>query len=456
MRRVASGALLVVLVVCLFEGVSRFYVSGGGARIAATATPVLSARRVPAALAQLAAAERIAAQLTSTVAGIPSTQAACLDLRVGGTDVFAASPDVALVPASNMKLLTAFAVLRKLGPDEKLTTSAVMQGDALYLVGGGDPLLSTTDFRRTQKDWTEYAEPISSLESLADKVRAAGVTSVGAVMGDGTRYDAERTVSSWKSSYVTSGQISPVSALEVNGGVKSTKADPAAAAATTFAALLRARGVQVGGPIGTGAAPPAKPVASVDSMPMQDVVGEMLRESDNLAAEMLTKELGARFGGGGTWAAGIRVIQDTLRAAGIPLDGLLQADGSGLDRSDRLTCHTLVAVLSDEVQLGAALPTAGSCGTLVHRFAGTDAAGRILAKTGSLTGISALSGYVLPATADPACPPATPPPATDVAFALLVNGVSSMTAAEAIEDSIAVALSTYPELPNLDRLGPQP
>src|SRR5439155_458702 len=73
-------------------------------------------------------------------------------------------------------------------------------------------------------------------------------------------------------------------------------------------------------------------VASVDSPPMGTIVGEMLRESDNLTAELLTKELGKRYGGGGTTAAGLVVVRDDLAKAGLPASDLAAADGSGRHR----------------------------------------------------------------------------------------------------------------------------
>ena len=72
----------------------------------------------------------------------------------------------------------------------------------------------------------------------------------------------------------------------------------------------------------------------------------MLRESDNLAAEMLLKDMGYEVGVGGTWAASAPLVRAALVAAGIPVAGLVQSDGSGLDRGDRVTCTTLDAVVA--------------------------------------------------------------------------------------------------------------
>lgn len=468
--------LVVVFVASGWQGLQRGAAGSGGAAPPTLSTPLLSARRLPAAVGDLVASERLAAQLAAVLPAATGGLQACIEVAAGASPVFAENAALALLPASNIKLLAAYAALTRLGRDAHLTTSVVADGKpsggvidgSLYLVGGGDPLLATAALRKSQTDWTESSEPVTSLEALADRIKAAGITEVrGGVVGDDSRYDAVRTVPTWKPSYVSGGQVGPVGALEVNsgfrvvGGRRTPETDPATAGAAALTDALTGRGVKVGGVARAGRAPAsAAPVAAIDSLPMVDVVGVMLRESDNLAAEMLTKELGVRFGGAGSWPAGLRVIHDTLTAAGLPLDGLVQVDGSGLDRTDRVSCRTLAAVLSSPSSgdVAAALPTAGDCGTLVKRFRGTAAAGRIRAKTGSLAGVAALSGYVVPTAADPPppCPPGGGRPDPAVTFALLVNGVASTTAATAIEDQVAITLASFPQVPVLGPLGPQP
>ena len=138
-----------------------------------------------------------------------------------------------------------------------------------------------------------------------------------------------------------------------------------------LAGLLRARGVTVGG-TGEGRAPAGTAlVTSIESPPLAEVVGAILQHSDNMAAEMMVKELGVRFGGGGTTAAGLAVIRDHLPPLGLPLEGVATVDGSGLDRSDRLTCQLLQRVLAtagEGSELDRALPVAGRNGTLHRRF----------------------------------------------------------------------------------------
>ncbi|GAC1312669.1 MAG: hypothetical protein NVSMB12_03080 [Acidimicrobiales bacterium] len=483
MRRALPLLLLAGAAACAVIGLT--HQSGaalsGGPPVPPPATPVISARRLPTVVAGLVADQKLAARLAGVLASGGAGSQACLQVQLAGVPVYAAQPDTPLLPASNVKLLTAYAALTKLGADAVLPTvvvapkppvNGVVDGP-LTLIGGGDPFLATAEYRKTQTEWTLAAEPVTKLEDLADRVKSAGVTHVtGGVLGDDTRFDAQRTIPTWKASYLATGEIGPVGALEVDGGFtvtgrrKAPDANPAAGAATVFTGLLRARGITVDGAPGVAPAPAgAAKVAEINSLSVRQIVGIMLRESDNLAAEMLVKELGHRFGGAGTWSAGLGVVRDVVAAAGVPVDGLALVDGSGLDRSDRISCATLAGLVATPSPAGAAviggLPRAGNCGTLAKRFLGQPAAGRIRAKTGSLTGVAALTGYVDAAPVVPA-PPCPPPDtgapagaaARPVTFALLANGLGSDSAGLSLEDRVADALVSFPELPPLELFGP--
>src|SRR5262249_38156242 len=153
-------------------------------------------------------------------------------------------------------------------------------------------------------------------------------------------------------------------------------ADPTRNAAAELTDLLRARGVQVGSPNAGTAPANAVELASVTSPPLKAIVASMLSSSDNLTAEMLTKELGVRASKQGTTAAGVAATTVKLRELGVGIaDGALK-DGSGLDRANRVTCSILVATLSlaDRPALATlhdGLPVAGQNGTLFDQFVGT-------------------------------------------------------------------------------------
>ncbi|HSH60564.1 MAG TPA: D-alanyl-D-alanine carboxypeptidase [Acidimicrobiales bacterium] len=425
--------------------------------------PVLSARRVPALVSRLVSDTRLRTDLELTLSN-PMLGAgrdrSCLMVRQAGRQVFARKPSEPLVPASTMKVLTAHAVLNKLGPDETFVTevratSPVGPGGVvtgpLWLVGGGDPVLATADFAVSPPNEPQVR---TSFEALADALVAGGVRQVlGGVVGDETRYDVQRFVPTWKSTYLTSGQVGPISALNVNHGFASLGpaaafgSQPDALAAGALTNLLRARGVIVTGGPGEGAAPAgAAIVARVASPPVRDVVGAMLRHSDNLAAELMLKELGQRFAGDGSTTGGLGVLRDTLASTGLPVAELAAVDGSGLDRSDLATCNLLLGAVEaggPSGTMAAGFPVAGRTGTLAQRFAANPAAGRLRAKTGSLDNVTGLTGYVDPVGGGQA-----------LSFALLANDVPNDGLARALQEQVGAVLARYPQGPSPAALGP--
>jgi D-alanyl-D-alanine carboxypeptidase/D-alanyl-D-alanine-endopeptidase (penicillin-binding protein 4) len=127
----------------------------------------------------------------------------------------------------------------------------------------------------------------------------------------------------------------------------------------------------------------------------------MMKASQNLYAETLLKALGAARGDSGSADAGRRAAAAVFTSWGIPPDGYVQADGSGLSRYDYLSADTIVAVLEHLYKdprhkdaFLAALPVAGRDGTIASRMKATRAEANALAKTGSISNVRALSGYV--------------------------------------------------------------
>lgn len=424
------------------------------------ATPVLSPRRVPAVLARTVGDQRLIYALDAVMADPalgPARDQSCLVVEAGGELVYEHGADRSLMPASNLKLLTGAGVISELGADTTLTTEVravvgpdgVVAGD-LWLVGGGDPLLATGDYiasmRRPLARWTP-------LEELAKRVRDAGVTQVlGSVRGDESRYDTQRYIPSWKPGYLVDNEIGPMSALTLNDGFSAfspkriAAARPATHAAEVFTRLLRDHGVTVVGVPGEGRAPrEASKVASIESLPVRDLVGEMLLESDNLTAELLLKEVARHAGQPGSTVAGVDAVRDELASIGVPVDGVTMIDGSGLDRGNRATCATIDAVLDAARTggpIGEALPVAGRTGTLEERFGNSPAVGKVRAKTGSLDGVSSLSGF-----ADGR--------AGRLTFALILNGLPRDALGPAMWVRVAEALVAYPDAPPIDALGPR-
>jgi D-alanyl-D-alanine carboxypeptidase/D-alanyl-D-alanine-endopeptidase (penicillin-binding protein 4) len=369
---------------------------------------------------------------------------------------------VPYIGASTQKLLIGASALAVLGADTSLTTRVLTAGDPasgrvdrLVLIGGGDPLLSTEAFRAAlQSDPKTAGTPATSLEALADAVAATGVRQVGTLVVTDDRYDAERYNPAWSPSYRSEGQIGPIGALTVNKGFSRYPRpavpvdDPALAAGDALAEALRARGVTVDGAAQRGKVPDgATEIASVRSAPISAIVAEVLRSSDNLAAEMLVKEMGFHTSKQGTTAAGLAAATAKLSELGVPMDGVHLVDGSGLARDDRVTCRALAGA----VDLGArpelralwdGLSVAGQIGTLADELIGTGLEGRLRGKTGFLNGVTGLAGLV-----DIGRP---------VRFSLIVNGAFGETDAISIRGRLAQIVAGFPQVPAPDALVPAP
>lgn len=218
--------------------------------------------------------------------------------------------------------------------------------------------------------------------------------------------------------------------------------EPTGYAADVFAMALAANGVRVIGGTGLGTAPErARTIAEHDSMTLGELLVPFMKLSNNGHAEVLIKAMGRELRGEGSWDAGLDVAAEQLAGLGLPAGAYRMVDGSGLSRMQMLTADLLSELLlsaQDEPWFDVwyqALPIAGVSdrlvgGTLRNRMGGTPAAGNVHAKTGSLTGVTALSGYVTAASGEP------------LIFSIMLNNYLSSSPKD-IEDAIAIRLAEY-------------
>lgn len=426
-------------------------------------TPLLSVRRTPEFLREPILVENLQKSLDMVVEGFPSQS--CLVVRLDGEEIYAENPTLPLVPASAQKILTAYGVYEILGAEHTYETSVVtdapldegvLDGD-LYLIGGGDPLLATVDYTDRYDD-PHFRTPV---EALADAVVAAGITEItGAVLGDESRYDQERYVPEWPERFtnVQQNQTGPLSALTVNDGfsrfdpnpansLATASTDPAAFAAAFFDDLLEDRGVIIRRSATAAIAPVnARTIASITSDPIPVVTNQMVSISDNMGAELLLKEIGVGTSGRGTTDDGAIAIENQLRSDGFSVAETDVVDGSGLASENRVTCRLLVEVLdaSTDTPLHDGLAVAGESGTLAERMVGTEAVGKVRAKTGRLNEVGALAGT------------AVGQDGSILTFAWIANTTAQYPVEEMIDaqDAVALELVAYPEGPNPDALGP--
>lgn len=306
----------------------------------------------------------------------------------------------AATPASVTKLLTTTAALSRLGAQHRFTTSVTRDGDRVTLVGGGDPLLTSDGLAGLAKQ-------------TAAALTKAGVSTVRLAY-DAALFTGPSINPHWPSTYVPEGVVAPISALTVDeahtpgpDGTLGTEDDgreerPADQAARAFAAALRHDGVTVRGAPTKGARSGSE-IAKASGETVAEIVEHTLQRSDNEAAEILARHVGVEAGDG-SFTGAVSAVERTLAGLGLDTSGMTLYDGSGLSRQDLLPPAALAGVLQLAAGHGrpelsavlSGLPVAGFSGSLADRFEGEAASGRglVRAKTGTLTGVSALAGLV--------------------------------------------------------------
>jgi serine-type D-Ala-D-Ala carboxypeptidase/endopeptidase (penicillin-binding protein 4) len=188
--------------------------------------------------------------------------------------------------------------------------------------------------------------------------------------------------------------------------------------------------------------PPAPPVevASLQSPPFSVIAANTLKPSQNLYTEIILRTLGKITSGPSQTneEAGLIVVRNFLRLAGVPERGLALGDGSGLSRNDMITANATVQLLTFMskhryfAQFRDALPIAGVDGTLRARMKGTPAEGNLRAKTGSLSSVASLSGYVTTAAGE------------HLAFSMMLNNYPDAGALRRDSiDAIAILLASF-------------
>jgi D-alanyl-D-alanine carboxypeptidase/D-alanyl-D-alanine-endopeptidase (penicillin-binding protein 4) len=333
----------------------------------------------------------------------PDTGAYIYDLTTGKA-VYGLRADTGRPPASVEKIYTTVALLDELGPDARMRTEVLGSGQMgahgvwhgdLYLRGGGDPTFGSAGFNQV------WAGGIGArIEDLVDQlIHHVGIRRVtGHVIADASLFDSRMggPGSGYKPDVPDYG--GELSALIYNhGSVLAVGRSPAVFAAQQLAAELRSDRVPAYTSKRPGQAPPDTNVlASVQSPRLADMLRLMDVPSDDLYAEMLTEQLGARLAGSGTVTAGANEIAAALSQYGIHPHVV---DGSGLSHDNRSSPLEVVKLLTDVWgtwlgrELDDALPVVGQSGTVRGLAVGTRAAGHCVAKTGTLDYVTNLAGY---------------------------------------------------------------
>lgn len=365
--------------------------------------------------------DTLAAQLNATLKtdGGGSFTGVVQDAATGQV-LFDRGGSEARVPASNMKLLTAAAAVRAMGPDQRFSTRAVAGAEpgSVVLVGGGDVLLGAGE---SSGDAVMGHAGLATLARLTvQSLQNNGTKGPVQVRLDDSLFTGPALNPTWSPDDVAAGETAPLFPLALN----SARYDPAVitgprpqdaamSAAEAFSAQLTAAGAAAGLSVTPGVVRAKVPesgtvLAEVHSATLRQQVDLMLQTSDNYLAEVLGRMAAIAAGQPGSNDGATATVFQQVQELGIPTDGLRVADVSGLSLGNKVSAGQLSEVVraitsGAEPGLRAAIggfPVAGLTGTLGSRY--TDAstergAGLVRAKTGTLNSVIALSGYVVDA-----------------------------------------------------------
>ncbi|MEU5220211.1 D-alanyl-D-alanine carboxypeptidase/D-alanyl-D-alanine-endopeptidase [Streptomyces sp. NPDC020807] len=369
--------------------------------------------------------------------GLGSLRTASVVDTATGTQLFGEGAGTPMTPASTVKIATVAAALSALGPDHRIptTVTATPDGRTVTLVGGGDPTLDPARLKSLASD-------------TARALKKRGHTSVRLA------YDTHLYSGPTVHPIGPNENLAPVTALMTGegrldgsrSGPAPRTADPAGDTATAFADLLKAAGITLtGAPAPAPNAPPkaATPakdaaLARTHSEPLADLAERTLTHSDNDLAEALARQTALARKQPASFDGAAKAVRDELAGLGLPLAGARFADGSGLDRRDRVSAALLTGLLTRAADPArpalrpvlTGLPVGGFTGTLAGRFGTAPAgAGLVRAKTGTLTGVNTLAGTVV--TADGRL----------LAFAFLAGRTVSPYEAQPALDRLSAALT---------------
>ncbi|WP_438388103.1 D-alanyl-D-alanine carboxypeptidase/D-alanyl-D-alanine endopeptidase [Actinopolyspora saharensis] len=334
-----------------------------------------------------------------------------LDSRTGKV-LWSRNADRGMVPASTNKLLTSCAALLAVDHDFRFSTKVVRGQDpgSVVLVGGGDPTLSALPEGRS----SVYPDA-ARLDELVRKIRSSTSGEIDSVKVDVSRYSGPTLAEDWDQGDVRNGYIAPVRPVMLDGGredptdIHSPRSEhPALDAARELASRLGASTESVSTTTVRGS---TSTLAEVRSPPLRDLVRKLLRDSDNVLAEAVARQVAVATGHEPSFSGAVRAVRSVLERNGFDLSGVELVDGSGLADADRLPPRLLGELLRTASAPAdgpsgrsarlrpvlTAVPIAGATGSLAGRYDGpaSEARGWVRAKTGTLTGANALAGTVV-------------------------------------------------------------
>lgn len=371
------------------------------------------------------------------------------------TPLYSRDPQHYFIPASTVKLITTAAILQELGSDFRIKTSIYSDNNGIFaIVGRGDPSLTTVQLKDLAQqlknqgintinqliadesyftgfsvhpnwEWEDvqagYGAPINSLilhQNSLDLIlspQAVGqplkVTWVRPTQSQGWLIENNSvTVKAHEREFVKIGRDLTSSIIRVSGQLRvGSESEPVYAAVVEptlnfiqeFRNILETEGIQVNQvSIGINDLNQTQEIARIESPPVSELIQEVNLESNNVFIGALVRILGVQQPSSNALESGLNTVKEVLSELGVDSESYHLVDSSGLSRQNLVSPEALVQTLKVMSNLPLfevykkSLPIAGVSGTLKERFKQSSATGIVFAKTGTLTGVSALAGYI--------------------------------------------------------------
>lgn len=306
--------------------------------------------------------------------------------------------DTPLVPASINKVVTIATTLAKTGLDYRYKTKVYLGGKVsdgvldgnLIIEGGGDPTLGT-------KQAPQDADLIGAILKALAKKKVHIIT--GNIVIDSSIFPGPSTPAGWHSGDLAHSYGTGCHGFnwQHNSSGKSAVKDPQSVFKTQLKSALNFAGIELNGDtIDRGKR--GKPIVTLESEPISEIMRYCMKESDNLYAEAFLRTIALQEGKEGTPDQGVDIEKKYWTRKGSPIAGVKFDDGSGLSRSNRMTARFMADVLtkmSSNADFASFMPLAGIEGTLKNFLKDTPLQDYIALKTGSMNGIQCYAGYML-------------------------------------------------------------
>lgn len=338
------------------------------------------------------------ATLTASKAIDPQATAVCITDLATGECLTAFNPALPLTPASIMKCVTTASLRAALPFGHTINTAVYLRGKkdgdsftgSLIVTGAGDPSLGAS----------RHADHPSFTANIVEALKRRKINSFkGEIKIDGSLFKGPATPPSWLPADLSQSYGAGLFAFNFEGNSSGKKAvdNPASLFRTRLVSAMREGGISFGEADGGSGGNPEL-LLDFPSPLLGELMQSCMFRSDNLYAEAFLRLFSLENGGDGSGAMAARLAMQHWEALNFPVEGVSIVDGSGLSRDNLLSAVFMTAVLQsrkDDAEYVSLFPKVGEEGTVRSFMQNTPLQGRMVLKTGSMSGIQSYAGYLL-------------------------------------------------------------